>query len=190
MQLPLQIAYRNMEPSPQLDETIRREATGLDRFCDHIMGCRVVVDVPHRHHLHGNQYHVRLDITVPGDELIINREPAEHVSSRSLERSIREAFDTAVRLLEDYVRKQRGLVKAHAQPAAHARVRVVMHGQDHGFLETFDGREIYFHKHALAGSDFEQLQPGTEVTFVEELGEKGPQATTVRIVGRHHQLTA
>jgi cold shock CspA family protein len=161
----------------------------LDRFCDHIMSCRVVIDVPHRHHKHGNQYHVRLDITVPGDELVINREPPEHAKARSLQLCIREAFDTAARLLEDYVRRQRGVVKAHEQPTTHAKVRVVMHGQDHGFLETFDGREVYFHKNAIVGADFDRLQPGTEVTFVEELGEKGPQATTVHVVGKHHQLT-
>jgi cold shock CspA family protein len=188
MKLPLQIAFRHMKATPDLEETVRQEAEGLDQFCDHIMSCQVVLDVPHRHHKLGNQYHVRLDITVPRDELVINREPPEHVSAKSLELSIREAFDTAGRLLEDYVRRQRGVVKSHEGPE-HAKVRVVMHGQDHGFLESFDGREIYFHKNALIGSDFEKLESGTEVTFVEEQGEKGAQATTVRVVGRHHHQT-
>jgi cold shock CspA family protein len=97
---------------------------------------------------------------------------------------VREAFDTAARLLEDYVRRRRGQTKRH-DPVAHGRVRVVMPGQDHGFLETVDGREVYFHRNSVVGGQFGALVPGTEVAFVEEPGEKGPQATTVRVVGRH-----
>jgi cold shock CspA family protein len=63
-----------------------------------------------------------------------------------------------------------------------------MVGHDHGFLETFDGRDVYFHKNSLVGDWFETLVPGTEVAFVEEPGEMGPQATTVWIVGRHAHM--
>ena len=82
MKLPLQIAFRNTDPSPDLEAAVRRRAEGLDRFCDHVMGCRVVIDVPHKHHKTGNQYHVRLDITVPGEELVVNREAGEHRTGR------------------------------------------------------------------------------------------------------------
>jgi cold shock CspA family protein len=189
MRLPLLIAFRNTETDPHLEAAVRRRAEQLDRFCDHIMGCRVLVDVPHKHHKHGNQYHVRLDITVPGEEIVVNREAAEHTVARDPDMAIREAFDTAGRLLEEYVRRRRKDVKVHAGPS-HAKVRVVMAGQDHGFLETADGREVYFHRNSLVGADFDRLVPGTEVTFVEELGEKGPQATNVRVVGRHHHEVA
>ena len=187
MNFPLQIAFRNVEPTPDLEAAVRRRADRLDRFCDHITGCRVVIDLPHQRHQHGNQYHVRLDITVPGDELVVNREPAGHTAAQNLEAALGEAFDTAGRLLEDYVRRRRHDVKVHVGPP-HARVRVV--GQDDGFLETADGREVYFHRHSLVGADFDRLLPGTEVTFVEEPGDKGPQATTVRVTGRHHQEMA
>jgi cold shock CspA family protein len=190
MRLPLQITFRNTEHVPDLEAAVRRRAEELDRFCDHVMGCRVVIDVPHKHHRHGNQYHVRVDITVPGEELVVNREPPEHGTVRDPEVAVREAFETAGRLLEDYVRRRRGFVKTHAEPGAHAKVRVVLPGQDHGFLETADGREVYFHRHSLVGADFDRLVPGTEVTFVEEPGEKGPQASTVHLAGRHHQQFA
>ena len=187
MNLPLQIAFRNMDHDPALEAVVRQRAERLDRFCDHIMGCRVVIDVPHRHHQHGNQYHVRLDITVPGDELVVNREPGGHSAARNLEAAIGEAFDTAGRLLEDYVRRRRHDDKVHAG-LPRGRVRAVR--DDHGFLETADGREVYFHRHSLVGADFDRLLPGTEVTFVEDAGEKGPQATTVRVSGRHNQEMA
>lgn len=189
MELPLQIAFRNTDPLPHLEEVVRRRAEALDRFCEHIMACRVVIDVPHRHHKHGNQYRVRVDVTVPDDELVVNREAAGHDLARDPEQAIREAFETAARLLEDYVRRRRGNVKFHVC-MPHARVRVLLPEQDHGFLETPDGREVYFHRNSVVSAGFDHLVPGTEVAFAEEVGEKGPQATTVRPVGRHHQAVA
>lgn len=187
MRLPLQVTFRNTDPSPAVEEMIRTRAADLDRFCEHVMSCRVVVEVPHRHHHTGNLYQVRLDVTVPGDEIAVTREAAEHAESKDLTAAIRDAFDAAGRLLEDYVRRRRQDVKHHdSQP--HARVRVVMPGQDHGFLETFDGREVYFHRNSLVNADFDTLTAGTEVTFTEEQGKKGPQATSVRVVGRHAHL--
>jgi ribosome-associated translation inhibitor RaiA len=69
--------------------------------------CRVVVDVPHRRHHTGNQYQVRLDIIVPGDEIAVSREAPEHDTARDFAAAVSEAFDTAERQLEDYVRKRR-----------------------------------------------------------------------------------
>jgi cold shock CspA family protein len=144
----------------------------------------VVLDVPHRHHHSGNLYQVRLDITVPGDEIAVTREAPGHEAAKALAAAIKDAFDAADRLLEDYVRRRRKDVK-HLDELPHARVRAVVAGQDHGFLETADGREVYFHRNSLVNADFDSLEPGTEVAFVEEAGEKGPQASTVRVVGRH-----
>ena len=54
-----------------------------------------------------------------------------------------------------------------------------------GFLETEDGREIYFHKNSLLDGGSRQVAPGTRVTFFEEMGDKGPQASTVKLLGKH-----
>ncbi len=187
MRLPLQVSFRNMDPSPVIEETVRDRAVRLDRFCDHVTSCRVGIDVPHRHHQSGNQYAVRLDITVPGCEFTVNRVGADHVEARDLTAAVRQAFATAGRLLEDYVRRRRRQVKRH-EPRPHARVRAVAAGRDHGFLETADGREVYFHENSLLNADFDTLTLGPEVTFAEEPGEKGPQATSVRVVGRPGHL--
>jgi cold shock CspA family protein len=184
MKLPLQVTFHHTDPLPAVEEVIRDRAARLDRYCDRIMSCRVVIDMPHRHHRTGNLYQVRLDITVPDDEIAVTREAPEHEAAKGLSVAIRDAFDAAERLIEDYVRRRRQDVKHHEE-LPHARVRVVEPGQDFGFLETFDGREVYFHKNSLVNADFDSLTPGTEVVFAEELGEKGPQATTVRVVGRH-----
>jgi cold shock CspA family protein/ribosome-associated translation inhibitor RaiA len=184
MQSPLQISFHNTDPVPGIEELIRTRVVQLDRYCDHIMSCRVVVDVPHKHHHTGNLYQVRLDITVPGHEIAVSREAGQHAEAKDLRVAVKDAFEAADRLLEEYVRHQRQDVKHH-EGLPHGRVRAVMVGQDHGFLVTPDGRDIYFHKNSLLNADFDSLSPGVEVVFAEELGEKGPQASTVRVVGRH-----
>lgn len=184
MQLPLQIAFQNMEHSGAIEHKVREKVEKLDQFADHIMGCRVVVGMPHRHHVHGNQYQVRLDITVPDEEIVVNREPAEHTEYRDLDVVLRDAFDAARRQLEDYVRRRRGFVKESVS-TPHGRVSKLFPQEGYGVIETADGREIYFHRHSVLHDGFDRLHQGAEVSFVEEEGNKGRQASTVKIVGRH-----
>jgi ribosomal subunit interface protein len=182
MELPLQITFRNMDSSPAIEAKIRESAAKLDRFYDHIMSCRVVVEAPHRHHRRGHLYHVRIDLTVPDGELLVTRDPAEHDAHRDVYVAIRNAFNAAARQLEDHARRQQRRVKLHAAAAA-ARIARLFPGEGYGFLETPEGREIYFHKNSVVGDEFERLAVGTQVRFVEEQGEKGPQASTVQVAG-------
>lgn len=108
MHIPLQITIRNVEHSEALETHIRDKANKLDEFFEHIMSCRVVVEVPHKHHQQGKLYNVRLDIGVPGSEIVVNRDRAEDVYV-----ALRDAFDAARRQVEDYSRKLRGDVKRH-----------------------------------------------------------------------------
>ena len=108
MQLPLQITIRDIEQSEALETHIRDKAKKLDEFFDRITSCRVVVEVPHKHHHQGKQFNVRIDIGVPGSEIVVNRDHAEDVYV-----ALRDAFDAAKRQLEDYARKLHGNVKAH-----------------------------------------------------------------------------
>ena len=109
MQIPLQITIRDMEHSDALETHIRDKADKLNEFFDRIMSCRVVVEMPHKHHHQGKQFNVRIDIGVPGSEIVVNRDHAEDVYV-----ALRDAFDAAKRQLEDYARKLHGNVKAHA----------------------------------------------------------------------------
>ena len=184
MQLPLQVSFRHMERTPSLETTIREKAATLDQFAGHIMSCRVVVEPAGKHHLHGNQYEVRIDIKLPGGEVVATHEPSEHKEYKEIAVAIRDAFDTAARRLEEYVRIQRGDVKLHAG-LPHARVSKLMPAENYGFLETPEGRELFFHRNSVLNESYDRLQIGTEVAFEEEEGERGPQASTVKIVGRH-----
>ncbi len=185
MKLPLQITFRDIPPSDAVESRIREKAAKLDELYEHIMSCRVVVEAPHRRHHQGKLYHVRIDITVPDDELVVSREPHERHAHEDVYVAIRDAFDAAKRQLEDYVRRHRSYVKTHeAQP--YGRVLRLFPEQGYGFIESADGREIYFHRNAVLDGAFERLRVAAEVRFVEEHGEQGPQASTVWLVGKHH----
>jgi len=108
MQIPLQITCRDIEHSEALEAHIRGKAEKLEEFFKHITSCRVVVEVPHKHHHQGKQFNVRIDIGVPGSEIVVNRDHAEDVYV-----ALRDAFDAAKRQLEDYARKIRGDIKTH-----------------------------------------------------------------------------
>lgn len=177
MQQPLQITSRDFELTPAIEAEIRERAAKLDTYYNRITGCHVIVDAPVGHHRKGGPFSVRIDMTVPRAELTVTRQGAEDLSV-----AIRDAFDAARRRLEDHVREIRGDTKVHETMPV-ARVARLFINEGYGFLETPDGREIYFHYNSVLDGHFEDLRPGTEVRFVEEMGEKGPQASTVAILG-------
>ncbi len=180
MRLPLQITYRDMLPSEAVERVIRERAERLDQFCDRIMSCRVVVESRHRRHHQGTLYHIRIDLTAPGDEIVVSREPALHKSHEDVYVAIRDAFDAARRRLEDYVRRHRRQLKVH-EAAPRGRIVRLDATNDCGFIETPDGREIYFHRNSVVNAEFDRLTEGATVRFHEEAGEKGPQASTVHL---------
>ncbi len=113
MQLPVQITYRHMEPSEAVAAMIHEKAAKLGQFYNRIMSCGIVVEAPSRPQRLGNQCRVRIDITVPGGEIVVNRDPAAQTEFKEMAIALRDAFDAARRQLEDYARRQRGEVKCH-----------------------------------------------------------------------------
>jgi len=183
MKTPVQITFHQV-PRQEFAETIIREAAeGLDQFFDDILGCRVVVDAPHRRQHTGNIYKVRVDVSVPGAELVVNREPGNREAHRDLIVAINDAFRVIERKLEHYAQERRGEVKQDSAPPR-AVVAELFPEDGYGFLETYDGHSIYFHKNSVLNGAFNRLRVGTEVRFAEEEGEKGPQASTIEIGGR------
>lgn len=185
MQTPLQISFHNMDPSAAIEERVREKAAKLERFHDRLIGCSVVIDAPHHHHRTGNLYSVRITLGVPGKDIHVGRTGPENHAHEIVNVPIRDAFDAAIRLLEDQVREMRGDIKTHDVPL-HGKILRLF--EDYGFVETSQGSEVYFHKNSLTGGSFDTLQAGDEVRLViaEKEGEKGPQASTVTPVGKHH----
>jgi ribosomal subunit interface protein len=183
VQTPLQITFRGIAPSEPIESYVRTRAAKLERFSDRITGCHVMIEAPHRHKRHGHHYLVRIDLVVPGSELVVRRDPAERKDQEDVYASIDAAFDDAQRVLEDQVRKQRGDVKPRETPSRHGHVAKLYSYEGYGFIETPDGEQIYFHRNSVLDHGFGRLAIGTRVRFVEEQGEQGPQASTVAIGG-------
>lgn len=175
MQRPLKITARDFALNPAFEVEIRDKANALDNYYERISGCEVTVGAPVRHHRKGGPFQVRVRLTVPNKELVATRQFEEDLAP-----AIRESFDVIRRQLEDYVREQRGSVKAH-EPTPQGRVSKLFPEEGYGFLESEDGREIYFNRRSVLGDGFDSLKIGAEVRFAEEAGEQGPQASTVVI---------
>lgn len=185
MKLPVQITYRHCQETEAITQFVRYHASRLDQFCRDIMGCRVCIEEPHHHRKKGKLYHVRIDLTVPGREIIVKRDPALHAAHKDVYVAIRDAFFAARRQLEDFVRNRRRDVKHH-EPASRGQVVRLFPYDDYGFIQTPDGREIYFHRNSVLNDQFGRVEIGTRVRFREEAGDNGPQASTVHLSSRRN----
>lgn len=114
----LKITFHGVEPTPAIEAKIRDRFAKLEQLSDGIVACHVTVDAPHRHHHKGTIFNVRIDLTVKHGEIVVGRDPAHDHAHEDLYVAIRDSFDVARRLLQDHVRKQRGDVKHHREPAS------------------------------------------------------------------------
>lgn len=185
MQVPLQIRFNNLEPSDAVESSVRKHVAHLERFCDDIVSCRVTIEAPHKHHRQGNIYQVTVDVRTPGEKNVASRTPTEDHAHEDVYVAIRDAFDAVHRQLQERQRKRRGKVKSHATPP-HGRVSELYPAGDYGTITDSHGREIYFHRNSMVDADFDTLDIGAEVRFVEEAGDNGPQASSVYLIGKHH----
>jgi ribosome-associated translation inhibitor RaiA len=172
-----------MDASAAVAARLQEETDKLDRYLDRITSCRVTVEAPHRHHRYGDPFHIRIELGVPGKELVVTREPTlKHEGQGECHKrldveaphkdvyvAIRDAFKAMRRQLQDYVHCLRHDVKRH-HPAPHAKVSKLFPKESYGFIETPDGREIYFHKNSVLNSSFEHLDIGNEVIFLRRGG--------------------
>lgn len=203
--IPTQISFRGLAHSAALESDIHERVAWLEQFYDGIVRCRVLVEIPHRHRHDGRHFHVRIEVTVPGGApIVVSHEPSLHGGLRHGEQgahhketeveavhryarvAVHEAFDAARRRVEDFAREQRGTVKTH-EVAGHGQVVELWPTEGYGFIKSGEDR-IYFNRASVLDEVFDDLTIGTAVTFAEERGEKGPQGSTVRVLGKHHYV--
>jgi ribosomal subunit interface protein len=181
MQSPVQVTFRDFPPSPALTAHVEKRATKLETFFDRIVKCHVVIENPHRHSKHGKRFHVRIDLHVPGRELVVSRTPDQ--AKEDAYAAVDDAFADAERVLEEFSRTHKFDNKTHLKPP-HGVIAKLFPERGYGFIECEgDGREIYFHQNSLLGSRFDKLSIGARVRFAEEDGDKGPQASSVHVLG-------
>lgn len=110
MKLPLQVKFRDMVPLPSLEPEIRRRAAKLELFAPDLTRCQVVVAAEGNRHHQGHRYTVKIDVTLPGEEIVAG----ENQAHEDIQIAVRDSFDAMARQLEDYERRRRGQVKQHA----------------------------------------------------------------------------
>lgn len=199
MQLTPTITFHGVDRTAALEEEVIRRVRKLETYYPRIIGCRVLVDLVQRHHESGNRYEVRVDLTVPGEEIVVTHDAGLHATAQDLDAqkmtksaesdperkharvAIRAAFDVARRRLQDYARRQRGSIKTSARQAR-GRVTRIFPIDDYGYIQAAeDGHEVYFQRSSVLDDEFDGLAVGSVVTFAETSGDKGPQASTVRV---------
>ncbi len=185
MQVPLELTFTGMEGDDRLRELVRDKARKLDQVCDDLISCRVAVEAGQSHRQTGRPFQVLIELRVPpGHDVAVNHRLSGSERHASVETALRQAFAVARRRLRDLCRRQRGQVKQHLDPARIGLVARIYPERGYGFLTTLDRREIYFHRHSVLGDDFGRLTIGTGVRFVEEDGDEGPMASSIRIVDK------
>ncbi|HHP7231403.1 MAG TPA: HPF/RaiA family ribosome-associated protein [Xenococcaceae cyanobacterium] len=191
MQIPPEITYRNIDKTAALDALIQEKIAKLEKFCDYINSCRVIVEKAHEHPNSGSPYKVSIDLTIPhGRELAVNYNPDVGKQYPPLEAVIRDAFEAARRQVVGLTKEQKGERKFHPEQEVSAVITKLFAEQGYGFLKAIDtGREVYFHRNSVVNEDFANLEVGNGVRFKETQGEMGPQATTVQVIDRQSSAT-
>lgn len=178
MKQALQIRFLGMEPSDAVETAVREKAAKLDEFRPDLMACRVTVELIDRHRHQGRHFAVRIDATLPGHEVVVDRVQDEDVYV-----ALRDAFDDARRQIQDSSRRDQRHVKEHAVTMHGEVVRFDADGR-FGFIRSADGDDYWFGPENAADVPFEHLQIGTKVQFVPEVAAEGRQAKRVS-TGKH-----
>ncbi|MEM8827935.1 MAG: HPF/RaiA family ribosome-associated protein [Cyanobacteria bacterium P01_G01_bin.19] len=188
MQIPPEITYRNIEKTRSIDALVNEKIAKLEKFCDYINSCRIVLEKAHENPSSGSPYKVSIDITIPhGREIAVGQNPDKGKQYQPLEAVIGDAFEAARRQLVSITTEQKGERKVHPEQEISAVITKLFAEQDYGFIKTIDtGREVYFHRNSVINTDFDSLSVGNGVRFKEAEGEMGPQATTVMVLDRQN----
>ena len=186
MQQPLELNFHDVPRSDWSVSLIEQRAERLNRYNDRITSCHVIVAQPHQHQHKGRPYRVSLEVRLPRRQPLAvvveqNDVPRGNADLRPV---INDAFDAMERRLRSFGDGGRRESLAPAQDEARGLVVRLFPDEGYGFLRTPDDREVYFHRHAVLHGDFARLAVGTEVRFEPEMGDAGPQASTVQIVNK------
>lgn len=184
MKTPLELSFQNIEPSEAIKARVEERVERLHRFFREIISCQVSIEAPVKTQFNSRFYALHIVISVPGQELVVSpaARPELH-NHEDIYVAIRDAFNIAERQLKDFAGKLREPRRdeARVEPPS-AVVARVFPDEGYGFLEALDGREIYFHRNSLINEKLDELDVGVVVHFAEVQGDKGPQASTVRVL--------
>lgn len=184
---PIKITYRNVDPSPAVEQDIRSRVEKLQAFDSRVHWCNVTVEAEGKHQHKGRIYRIGIHLGLPGKTITANRAGPHNPAHEDIYVAIRDSFNAVTRQVEDYARIRRDDVKTHDVPG-HGRIVRLFPDDGYGFIETSDGQEVYFHRNSVVEGEFTKLEINSEVRLEIAYGESenGPQASTVRPIGKHH----
>jgi cold shock CspA family protein/ribosome-associated translation inhibitor RaiA len=188
LQVPLEIAFHNIESSAWAEQEIRARVADLEKLYDRLTSCRVRIDQRAKDRSGTIPPVVHIELGIPGrSDLVVSHEP-EHLLRKyrhpDLHKAINEAFRIAARQLADLKGQRDGRSKDAHHDAGNqslGQVAEITPEQDFGFLMTKEGGLLYFHRNSLLCGDFDRLERGDEVHYNEDMGDTGPIATKVRV---------
>lgn len=185
MQTPVEVKFQDVVADPGIQEMITDHVKKLEQRYGRITACRIVVKGPGDRHQTGGLYDINIHLALPdGREVKVGRTPKLDERHSDLPFAVNDAFKRARRQLQDNTRRMEGQIKHHEGQPIGTVVRLDPSGE-FGFVRSSDGAEIYFHRNSIVDGEFSELAIGSRVSFADEIGEKGPQATTVRLLGKH-----
>ena len=187
MQVPMEIAFHNIDKSEWAENVIREHVADLERIYDRLITCRVRVEKRANNSRHTIPPVVRIEMSVPGHtDIVVAHEP-EHLQRKfqtpHLQTDIKEAFRIAERRLTAFKNQRNDHTAVGRHEASNefrGQVAEMNPDRDFGFLITKEGGLLYFHRNSVLAGDFDAFERGQEVHYVEDVGDTGPIATKVR----------
>jgi cold shock CspA family protein/ribosome-associated translation inhibitor RaiA len=188
MQVPLEVAFHNVDHSDWAETEIRARVADLERIYDRLTSCRVRVDQRASNNAGTIPPVVHIELGLPGrPDVVVSHEP-DHLMRKyqrpDLHRAINEAFHIAKRQLLDIKQQRDGRTKEthHDGPnQALGQIAETDPGGEFGFLLTQEGALLYFHRNSILSGNFDDLRRGHEVYYVASMGDTGPVASKVRV---------
>jgi ribosome-associated translation inhibitor RaiA/cold shock CspA family protein len=180
MQRDAVISWHNLEPSPAVEEIVRKRIAAIETFAPRAIGIRVTLDAPTRRKVSGRVHDVRIHLDMPGGhDLDVSRQVHHGQSDENLLLAVNKAFGALESRLKEEKRRMAGLEVKHHPPVLHGEIVELEPELGHGWLRADDGREVYFQKDGLVAGVWEALSRGDRLRFREQEGEKGAFAVDV-----------
>jgi len=188
MQVPLEIAFHNIEPSAWAEDEIRARVAKLEKLHERLISCRVRVDQRANNSNGTIPPVVRIELGVPGrKDIVVSHEP-DHLQRKFQTPDLHNAINEAFRIAEDRLADLKAKLDGRTKEAHHdaenqflGQVAEITPEEDFGFLMTKEGGLLYFHRNSMLSGEFDRLRRGDEVYYVEGTGDTGPIAAKVRL---------
>jgi ribosome-associated translation inhibitor RaiA/cold shock CspA family protein len=191
MQVPLEIAFHNITSSAWAEDQIRARVAKLEKLYDRLVSCRVRVDQRASNQNKTIPPVVHIELGIPGrKDLVVSHEP-DHLQNKFQAPDLHNAINEAFRIAEDQLATYKAKLQRRGKDGHHdaenqflGQVAEITPEEDFGFLMTKEGGLLYFHRNSLLSGDFDVLNRGDELYYVEAMGDTGPIASKVRVKPR------